>query len=321
MSVADISVHESVWPSRRRTSLIDCLRRRSLDARFHYESPAQTGAWLALHEAHSPARSDPAVARLYPDAIGGCLSRMPAPARLASLGCGGGQKDLDVLCACGASAYAAIDVAPGMVIEAINRVRAHLPSVAASGLVADLHAIQAIAAWTRGAFRPKGPTLWLAFGIVPNIPANEIPGFLRALLTHPEDRLLLGANLIPGSNPQAEMGDLLPQYDNETTRRWLVLLPQSLGIPAAPEDIRFAVIPPDGALPWRIEATLPIRSNCQISIHGECLHLHAAEPLRLFFSNRFTPDEIRNMASAAGCQIAASRIAPSREEGVFEVHR
>ncbi len=117
MSVADISVHESVWPSRWRTSLIDCLRRRSLDARFHYESPAQTGAWLALHEAHSPARSDPAVARLYPDAIGGCLSRMPAPARLASLGCGGGQKDLDVLCACGASAYAAIDVAPGMVID------------------------------------------------------------------------------------------------------------------------------------------------------------------------------------------------------------
>jgi hypothetical protein len=246
---------------------------------------------------------------------------MRAPARLASLGCGGGQKDLDVLRACGASAYAAIDVAPGMVIEAMNRVRAHLPTVAARGLVADLHAIQAIASWTRGASRSPGPTLWLAFGIVPNIPAIEIPGFLRALLAHPEDRLLLGANLIPGSNPQAEMDVILPQYDNETTRRWLVLLPQSLGIPAEPEHIRFAVIPPDGALPWRIEATLLIHDNCQISLCGECLHLPAAEPLRLFVSNRFTPDDLSNIAEAAGCQIAASRIAPSREEGAFEIHR
>ena len=260
MPVADISVHESVWPSRWRSSLIDCLRRRAFDARFHYESPAQTAAWLALHEAHSPARSDPAVARLYPDAIGGCLSRMRAPARLASLGCGGGQKDLDVLRACGAPAYAAIDVAPGMVIEALRRIRANLPTVATRALVADLRANQAIASWTLGAFRAQGPTLWLAFGIVPNIPA-------------------------------------------------------------APEDIRFAVIPPDGALPWRIEATLPVQKNCQISLHGDCLLLPADEPLRLFFSNRFTPDEICNMASAAGCQVAASRIAPSREDGVFEVHR
>ncbi len=321
MPVADISVHESVWPSRWRSSLIDCLRRRAFDARFHYESPAQTAAWLALHEAHSPARSDPAVARLYPDAIADSVSRMPAPARLASLGCGGGQKDLDVLRACGAPAYAAIDVAPGMVIEALNRVRSRLSTVAARGLVADLHAIQAIASWTRDAFREPGPTLWLAFGIVPNIPAAEIPGILRALLAHAEDRLLLGANLIPGPNPQAEMRAILPQYDNDITRRWLALLPQSLGIPAAPEDIRFAVIPPDGALPWRIEATLPVQKNCQISLFGECLQLPGAEPFRLFFSNRFTPDDLRNMAEAAGCQITASRIAPSREEGVFEIHR
>lgn len=319
MDTIDISVHESQWPSRWHPALAACLRRRAFDSRFHYESPAQTAAWLSLHESHSPARHDPAVARLYPDALDQCLSHAPPPACLASLGCGGGQKDLDVLRKARAPAYAAIDAAAGMVIETLNRIRAALPSLPSRGLVADLSAAKGIASWVHDTLAPKGAILWLAFGVVPNIPATEIPALLRALVDRPGDRLLLGANLISGHDPESEMAAILPQYDNDPTRRWLTLLPHSLGIPASSADIRFAAQPPRGEHPWRIEARLAIQRDCQIDLFGERIALSADEPLLLFFSNRFTPQEIAGISRAAGLEISHSTIAPSGEEGVFEL--
>lgn len=319
VSAIEISFHESQWPSRWRAAIVACLRDRVFDARFHYESPSQAAAWLALHESHSPARLDPDVARLYPDAIAGCLSRMPSPTCLVSLGCGGGKKDLDVLRRSGASAYAAIDASPGMVIETLDRVRANLPSLVARGLVADVRAADAIASWARDTFPFEGPVLWLAFGIVPNIPAPEIPALLRAFVRLPHDRVLLGANLIPGQNPAAEMAAILPQYDNNPTRRWLAILPQSLGIPASPGDIRFDILPPKTGHPWRIEANLLIRNDCALQLFGESIALSAEERLRLFFSNRFSPEDIGTIAQAAGLRLATSTISPSAEEGVFEI--
>jgi uncharacterized SAM-dependent methyltransferase len=319
VSTIGIAFHESQWPSQSRAAILACLRGRAFDPRFHYESPSQTAAWLALHESHSPARRDPAVARLYPDAIAGCLSRMPSPACLVSLGCGAGNKDLDVLRRSGAPAYAAIDASPGMVIGTLARIRAELPSVVARGLVADVRAADAIASWARDTFPSEAPVLWLAFGIVPNIPAPEIPALLRAFARHPHDRILLGANLIPGKIPDAEMAAILPQYDNGPTRRWLALLPQSLGIPASPEEIRFEVLPPQLGHPWRVEASLRIRNDCSLQLFGESIVLSAGERLSLFFSNRFSPQNIDSIAQTAGLRLATTTISPSTEEGVFEI--
>lgn len=319
MGTVEVSIHDSQWPSRWRRALGACLRNRTVDARFHYESPAQTAAWLALHESHSPARLDPAVAKIYPDAVSRCLARGPRPARLASLGCGGGQKDIEALRASGASAYAAIDASPGMVIEALDRVRAALPAVTARGLVADLHATGDIASWLGETLPRHEPTLWLGFGIVPNLPAPEIPHLLGSLLRHADDALLLGANLIPGRDPEAEMAAILPQYDNQPTRRWLALLPGSLGIPAAPADLQFSLLAPDNGRPWRVAVELPIRLDCRVPLPGESITLAAGESLTLFVSNRFTPDDIASLAEMAGLRIAASMIAPSKEEGVFEI--
>lgn len=315
----DLAVHESQWPSRWLPALAACLRNRVVDPRFHYESPAQTAAWLVLHESLSPARLDPTVARLYPDTIARCLAHAPTPACLASLGCGGGQKDIEVLRSSRATAYAAIDASPGMVVETLDRLRLTLPAIRSRGLVADLSAVEEIASWVHHAFGTQGPILWLAFGILPNIPAPKIPILLRALLQRPGDRLLLSANLIRGNDPELEMAAILQQYDNGPTRRWLVLLPQSLGIPAAPADIRFTAEAPTADLPWRVEAMLPIERRLVIDLFGERVALPAGEPLRLFFSNRFTPRDIATLAETCGLQIAQANIAPSREEGVFEL--
>ncbi|HPA18395.1 MAG TPA: L-histidine N(alpha)-methyltransferase [Verrucomicrobiae bacterium] len=316
----DFAIHKSQWPCNRRAALTACLRGRSIEARFHYESPAQTAAWLALHESHSPARTDPAVARLYPDSITSCLHDGEPITCLASIGCGGGQKDVDTLRASHATAYAAIDASSGMVAEALNRVCGAMPAIAARGLVADLSNTAGIAAWVRDAFPHHGSILWLAFGIVPNIPAPNIPSLLRAFLQRPGVRALVGTNLIPGRDPRSEMAAILPQYDNSPTRRWLAILPQSLGIPTSPDDIRFTVLPPAEGHPWRIQACLVIRQACRVDLFGERITFPKDESLRLFFSNRFTPEGVASLARAAGLHIARASIAPSGEEGVFELH-
>lgn len=315
----DITVHRSQWPVARRAALDTCIRRRRMDARFHYESTEQIAAWLDVHESHSPARSDPAVSRLYADAVAASDAGGHRPTCLASVGCGYGHKDLDSLRAVGAGAYAAIDAGAGMVAQAMARIKTALPGIAVRGLVADVADAEGMAAWLRAAFPGQKSVLWLAFGIVPNIPAPEIPAVLRALIQSPGDGILVGANLIPGQDPPAEMAAILPQYDNPATRRWLSLLPQSLGIPIGPDDIRYEVLPPAHGHPWRIRASASIKDACVLAPSGEPEAMRAGENLELFFSNRFTPGDIATVAEAAAMHVERSHIAPDCNEGVFEI--
>jgi len=315
----DITFHRSQWPASRRAALNACICRRRMDARFHYESPEQIAAWLEVHESHSPARSDPAVSRLYADAVAASDAGGHRPACLASVGCGYGHKDLDSLRAIGAGAYAAIDAGQGMVAQAMARIKAALPGIIVRGLVADVANAEGMAAWLRAVFPAQESVLWLAYGIVPNIPAPEIPAVLRALVQSRRDRILVGANLIPGQDPPAEMAAILPQYDNPATRRWLAILPQSLGIPIRPDDIHYEVLPPVHGHPWRIRAGAAIKDACVIAPSEEPMAIRAGENFELFFSNRFTPGDIDTIAKTAAMHVGRSHIAPARNEGVFEI--
>ncbi len=58
MSTANVTIHASQFPERVRSDLLASLRRRAINPKFHYDSLKQTLKWLALHEAHSPARTD-----------------------------------------------------------------------------------------------------------------------------------------------------------------------------------------------------------------------------------------------------------------------
>lgn len=322
MPAPEIFLHDSYSPSRRQTRLCGCLRRRTLDASFHYESPAQVAAWLELHEASSPARRDPAVAAIYGAAIRESLERGTPPSGIASLGCGGGWKDLIALRAAPGAAYAAIDASRGMVAEALAHARDALPGISARGLVADLADARGVARWTfDSGGLPGGPVLWLAFGIVPNLPAADIPLLFDALLRKPGDRCLVGANLIPGRDPAAEMAAVLPQYDNAPTRRWLALLPRDLGLPVSPDEIALRTVPSDGAAPARFEAVWTAPRSCATTCHGERFAFASHEELRLFFSNRFTPWQVEELARAAGLCLLRSTISPAGDEGVFEIGR
>ena len=58
MATANVTIHSSQFPESVRRDLLASLRQRRVNHKFHYDSIRQTRKWLALHEAHSPARTD-----------------------------------------------------------------------------------------------------------------------------------------------------------------------------------------------------------------------------------------------------------------------
>jgi hypothetical protein len=57
-ALVHIGVHPSQFPDRLQAELVESLRVRRINPKFHYESRQQARAWLRLHEVYSPARRD-----------------------------------------------------------------------------------------------------------------------------------------------------------------------------------------------------------------------------------------------------------------------
>src|SRR5208282_1724768 len=93
-----VTVHASQFPGAVQRGLLEGLRSRRIPPKYLYETRQQARKWLALHEAFSPARTDPEAAAIYDQcfmAAAELIGRRPA--RLIGLGCGGGQKEARLL--------------------------------------------------------------------------------------------------------------------------------------------------------------------------------------------------------------------------------
>src|SRR5260370_18818545 len=97
-SLAQVSIHPSQFPDSVRRDLLESLRSRQVNHKFHYDSLKQTQKWLALHEAYSPSRTDPDCAATYDRSCEAAVARIETQqVHLFGLGCGGGQKDTRLL--------------------------------------------------------------------------------------------------------------------------------------------------------------------------------------------------------------------------------
>src|SRR5437667_6213641 len=93
-SLVNVAIHSSQFPENVRRDLLDSLRSRQINHKFHYDSIKQTQKWLALHQAYSPSRTDPDCAATYDRSFAAVSNQVSAKrVRLIGLGCGGGQKD------------------------------------------------------------------------------------------------------------------------------------------------------------------------------------------------------------------------------------
>lgn len=258
---------------------------------------------------------------------------------LLGLGCGGGRKDAAVLEAlaergaasmgpealtpAGRLAYAPVDAAPELVLEAAREARLRLPGVALHPLVADLSAAPSLARW------PGGPVagfqrLYTCYGMLPNMDHRTFPRWLAGLVG-PGDRLLVSANLFPGdggSPPASVRAGILAQYDNLPARRWYAGCLGELGLAAEAYALTVTTQPlqdAEGALAgaFQVVVRAEMRAEVGLSLLGETIRFGAGDALEVFHSNRFSAAAARQLLTGAGLRVLDTWLHGSGEEGIF----
>jgi len=324
MSLANVTVHSSQFPENVRRDLLNCLRALEVNHKFHYESYKQAQKWLALHEAYSPSRNDPACVAIYDNAFAAAAQRTPAAAvQVIGLGCGGGQKDarlLRLLAAQGKEvSYRPCDVSLALALTARQAAREAVGNLPCDPLVCDLASADDLPE----VFGPPGGArparLITFFGMIPNFEPDLILSRLAGLVRS-GDVLLLSANLAPGPDYAAGAQRILAGYDNPLTRDWLTTFLFDLGFEAGDGDVRFSV--EDSATGYkRVAADFEFTRRRALAVHGESFEFFAGDKIRLFFSYRYTPDRIRALLKLHQLAAREQWVAPSGEEGVFFCRR
>ena len=326
MATAKIVIHQSQFPAVVQRDLIQSLRSGLLNHKFHYDSVKQTNQWLALHQAHSPARNDGDCAATYDRAFAETIATLGSTTiHVVGLGCGGGQKDTRLLRLLGvagkAVSYTPCDVAVAMTLVAHQAALAVVSAEKCFPLVCDL----ATADDLLEVFAGHGPAgvarLITFFGMIPNFEPREILPRLAALL-HPEDTLLFSANLAPGPDYPAGVQKILPQYDNELTREWLMTFLLDLGVERGDGTLGFGVDDEaTGSGLKKIVARFEFTRPRQLRVGDSRIAFPMGAALQLFFSYRYTPPRVEQTLAECGLKVETAWITESGEEGVFRVKR
>jgi len=322
--LARILIHPSQFPDQVREDLLDSLRNRRINHKFHYDSFKQARQWLALHEAFSPARTDPDCLRAYSGAFARAVAELDgSPVHLVGLGCGGGQKEADllrVLSQAGVDVfYTPVDVSTALTLTARQAALQWIPDPACSPLVCDLSNTADLAQALRLAGPPQGIArrrLVTFFGMLPNFEPSAVPGLLEGVLDS-GDAILVSANLAPGADYAEGAQRVLPLYDNPLTREWLLTFLLDLGLHRNDGTISFSIEDVASTPLKRIVANFHFLRACRLSVGSDEFKFVPGEVLRLFFSCRHTLEGVKQLLE--GCRIALLDrwINASGEEGVF----
>jgi uncharacterized SAM-dependent methyltransferase len=325
-TVANVCIHASQFPDAVHCELLASLRTRQVNHKFHYESIKQTQKWLALHQAYSPSRNDPDCTKVYHAAFAAAVaSHNNSIAHVVGLGCGAGQKDAQLLkhlVGLGKeTTYTPCDVSIPMVLVARRAALSTLSAEKCSPLVCDLLSTDDLPDVVEKLGPAQATRLMTFFGMIPNFePAQILPRL--ASLVRANDALLFSANLAPGSDYAAGVQHILPQYDNELTRDWLMTFLLDLGAERSDGELRFSAqeFPPGCGL-IRVEANFHFASPRTFEIQSDKFEFRAGESIRLFFSYRYTPQLVRRLLREHGIEVQEQWVTKSREEAVFLCRR
>jgi uncharacterized SAM-dependent methyltransferase len=317
MSGANVFIHATQFPDAIQRELVRSLRTRCINHKFHYETTKQAQKWLALHEAHSPARNDTQCLATYDRAFAAVAKRISAKSiHVVGLGCGGGQKDARLLELLARNrhklAYTACDVSVPLVLVARERALKFVADGSIQPFVCDLaltRNFNALLSGKRGERR-----LITFFGMIPNFEPRVILPKL-AKIVRPGDSLLFSANLVPGPDEDASMRRILPQYDNELTREWLLTLLLDLGFERGDGRIEFSIETKRGLR--RFIARFHSTRSRKLRVGDRPIAVRAGESIQLFFSYRHTPQTIQRLLAKHELRVVDRWITESAEEGVF----
>jgi L-histidine Nalpha-methyltransferase len=323
---AQVLVHPSQSPEAVRRALLDSLRTRRVNHKFHYDSYKQTAKWLALHQAYSPSRTDPDCEAIYDRSFGRAAASIAGSfVHLVGLGCGGGQKDTRLLkqlqLAGKRVAYTPLDVSTAMVLVAREAALAVVSEEECFPLVCDLALADDLGALLEAQTPTDATRLVTFFGMIPNFEPSLILPRLAGLI-RVGDALLLSANLAPGPDYHQGIGRILPLYDNLLTRDWLGTFLWDLGFEPRDGRLGFGIEPdPSGGPLQRVSATFDCEHARTLAVEGERFEFLPGDRIGLFFSYRYTPELLRSHLERHTLTVGEEWITHSGEEGVFLAHK
>src|ERR1051326_2955798 len=325
-SITNITIHCSQFPENVHRDLLASLRTGEVNHKFHYDSVKQTQKWLALHETYSPARTDPDCVMIYDRSFEAVAQRVKSKrVHVIGLGCGGGQKDgrlLKQLRNKGKEVfYTPSDVSTAMVLVARQSAMEVVPEKSCVPLVCDLATASDLAEVIEQLAVPKAKLLITFFGMIPNFEPQVVLPRLSAFVRS-DDMLLFSANLALGRDYGEGLKRILPLYDNTLTRDWLMTFLLDLGVERRDGKMDFCIEDdPGGADLKRVAAYFRFRREREITIEDKRFRFGPEKAIRLFFSYRHTPENVRSLLGAHGIEVVVQWITKSEEEGVFLCRR
>ena len=167
--------------------------------------------------------------------------------------------------------------------------------------------------------KSKGTPIIAFFGMMPNFEPEVIVPRLAQLLSA-GGLMLASANLAPGADYAAGVKQILPLYDNELTRDWLLTFLYDLGVEKDDGDLGFIVEEGQNGLK-RVAAYYSFKKQRTVTLNEQRFDWAAGECLRLFFSYRHTPGVLRSLLAPHELRVKAQWITRSEEEGVFLIGR
>ena len=325
-----VHIHPSQFPEAIEAAFCGSLRTLRMNHKFHYDTPKQALRWLRVHEAFSPARQDVSCQAAYEQgaraaaALGG-----DAAVEVVSLGCGGGQKELELLRALRTAhpsrpvSYVPTDVSPSLTLVA--RTAALDAGLIAAGhcalLVLDLAQAEDWRQALATVLRPGVRRVVTFFGMMPNFTPGQVLPRLAGLL-NPGDALLVSANLAAGADYAAGVRQVLPLYDNALTDEWLFSVLADLGVTRDDGRMEFRVaICPEGSGLLRLEADFVFGRSCTVNYAGREWRFAKGEQFGLFYSYRHTPAGVKALFAGHGLALRAQWLNTAGDEGVFLLQR
>jgi L-histidine N-alpha-methyltransferase len=332
---ASIIFDASQFPENVRRDLLNSLRTREINHKFHYQSYQQASKWIALHQAHSPAWTNDTIPRMYEGIIRKVSLLLPMtpveftePEHLIAvigLGCGGGWKDSRLMALLsqhhGNLHYIPVDVGAPMVLTARTTMSQHIPFENCFPVVADLATSIDLGRILDTLLPPDASRIFTFFGMLPNFEPDVILPRL-ATLVGSGDFLAISANLAPGDDYAAGVDRILPQYDNQETREWLLTLFSDLGFEPRGGDLQFSVQQAGTARTLlRIEANYILNVEQKITVEGKSFTFLPGDKIRAFYSYRHTVPLVHQLMESHGLRVIDEMQDSSGQEGLFVLER
>lgn len=153
--------------------------------------------------------------------------------------------------------------------------------------------------------------------MIPNFSPQKILPILNIFLTE-GDLLLLSANLAPGSDYVQGIEKILPQYDNELTKDWLITVLEDVGVNRKNGIIVFG-IKDDEENPKlkRVNACVELNNDVSFKLDEQLIEWKSKDKIGLFFSYRYTTAKLQEILSTYGINILNYWETANQEKGVY----